>query len=129
VRKVRSHLKRREKDLAVNAYADLQATGRNRSLTARDLLALAPALAEAGHAGEARTMYEEVIDSSDNAAIGLRASMALADLHLADGQAQRAVASLEAALPRADALPEWKTHLERKIEAAKTLLPVAVRPA
>jgi membrane associated rhomboid family serine protease len=127
-RKVRSHLKRRERDLAMDAYAELQATGQDVSLAARDLLALAPALIEAGQLGEAMAIYERVIDSPDDPAIRLRASLALADLYLADRQGQRALAVLDAAVPLADTLPEWKEHLEPRIEAAKTLVPAVVRP-
>ncbi|MGH9461841.1 MAG: rhomboid family intramembrane serine protease [Vicinamibacteria bacterium] len=127
-RKVRSHLKRRERDLALDAYAELQATGQHVALAARDLLALAPALVEAGHSGEAEAAYWRVIDSADDDAIKLRACMALVDLYVSDGQGKRALEVLAAAAPLADGLPEWKPRLREKTEAAKTLVPATMRP-
>jgi predicted negative regulator of RcsB-dependent stress response len=126
-RKVRTHLKRREKDLATTAYAELQATGQDVLLAARDLLALAPALVDAGQVGDAMAIYQTVTDSPGDASIRLRASIALADLYLADQQGRRALAVLDAAVPLADTLPEWKPHLEQRLEAAKALVPAVVR--
>ena len=126
-RKIRSHLKRRERDLAVGAYAELQATRQEMPLTARDLLALAPALVEAGEVGDAKTIYQSLVDSRQDATTRLRASLALADLYLTDGQGQPALVVLEAALPLAQTLPEWQMHLEAKLEAAKKVVPVVVR--
>ncbi len=126
--KVRGHLKRRDRDLAMDAYAELQACGQNISLTSRDCLALAPALVDAGHFGDAEALYTRVIDSQDDTAIKLRASIALADLYQSNQRGKRALEVLEAAAPLADALPEWKMHLQEKTEAAKTLVPAVVRP-
>ena len=126
--KVRGHLKRRDRDLAMDAYAELQACGQNISLTSRDCLALAPALVDAGHFGDAEVLYTRVIDSQDDTAIKLRASIALADLYQSNQRGKRALEVLEAAAPLADALPEWKMHLQEKTEAAKTLVPAVVRP-
>jgi hypothetical protein len=72
-------------------------------------------------------IYQTVTDSPGDASIRLRASIALADLYLADQQGRRALAVLDAAVPLADTLPEWKPHLEQRLEAAKALVPAVVR--
>ena len=79
-RKVRSHLKRRERDLAVGAYFDMVECSRDASLPPRDSLALAPALVEDDRRDEAVRLYQRVIDSVSDPSIKLRASLALADL-------------------------------------------------
>lgn len=127
--KVRTHLKHREKDFAVDAYRAQQACGQSVPLTARDSLALAPALVDAGHFVEAEAVLAQAIDSAADPSVKLRTSIALADLYQSDGQGRRALEVLEAAAPFADALPEWKAHLQEKVEAAKSLVPAAVRPA
>lgn len=122
--KVHSHLRRRERDLAMDAYVDLQNCEGGVSLTERDLLALAPALVDAGRFGEAEAVYKRVIESAANGAIQLRASLALADLYLSDGQAKQALEILQVAAPMTDSLPEWKGHLQERLEAARALAPV-----
>ena len=122
-RKVRSHLKRREKDLAVGAYFDMIEANRDVSLPPPESLALAPALVEDDCRDEAVVLYQRVIDSVRDPSIKLRASLALADLHIADHQGKRALQILNAAAPLAETVPEWRLHLEEKLEAARKLVP------
>lgn len=122
-RKVRSHLKRREKDLAVGAYFDMIEANRDVSLPPPESLALAPALVEDDCRDEAVVLYQRVIDSVRDPSIKLRASLALADLHIADHQGKRALQILNAAAPLAETVSEWRLHLEEKLEAARKLVP------
>ena len=122
-RKVRSHLKRRERDLSVGAYFDMVECSRDASLPPRDSLALGPALVEDDRRDEAVKLYQRVIDSVSDPSIKLRASLALADLYVANHQGKRALHVLNAAAPMAETLPEWKLHLEEKLEAARKLVP------
>lgn len=126
-RKVRSHLKRRERDLAAGAYSDMVECSREVSLPPRDLLALAPALVETDRYQEGEAIYRQIIDESTEAPIKMRASLALADLYLSEHQGRRALEVLHAVAPLADTLPEWKLHFQEKVEAAKRLVPVALR--
>ena len=127
--KVRSHLRRRETDLALDAYEDLLACRQDVSLTSRELLALAPGLVETGQFGDAVTVYSQAIDTAGDDTIKLRASLGLADLYLSDGQDRHALEVLEAASPLAEAWPEWKVKLEERIGVAKARVPIALRPA
>jgi len=128
-RKVRGHLKLGEADLAVAAYSDLQGCGHQVLLSARDLLALARLLVDAGRFPDAETAYIRVIESSADEAIKLRASISLADLYLSDLRGKRALQVLEAAAPWAERQPEWKVHLEEKAAAARSAVPALSRPS
>jgi membrane associated rhomboid family serine protease len=122
-RRVRSHLKRREKDLAASAYFDMVECSRDASLRPRDSLALAPTLVEDDRRDEAMVLYQRVIDSVSDPSIKLRASLALADLFITDRQGKRALQVLSAVAPLAETLPEWKLHVEEKLEATRKLVP------
>ncbi len=122
-RKVRTHLKRREKDLAIGAYFDMVECSRDVSLPPRESLAIAPALMEDDSRDEAVVLYQGVIGSASDPSIKLRASLALADLYIADHNGKRALQVLNAAAPLAETLPEWKLHLEEKLEATRKLVP------
>lgn len=119
-RKLRAHLKRREKDLAAAAYSDMLECNPDASLPPRDLLAVAAALSESERYHEAETLYRELVDSdAADDLIRLRASLALADIYLADHKGQRALDLLERAAPWAETLPEWEGELQARMNEAK----------
>jgi len=126
--KVRSHLKRRETDLALDAYGELLACRQDVSLTSRELLALAPALVDAGQFGDAVTVYSQLIDSDSDDVIKLRASLGLADLYLSDRRGKEALDILRTTAPLAEGLPEWQTQIQQRTDAAQSMVPAVVRP-
>lgn len=116
-RKIRAHLKRNDKHLAVDGYIEMMSAVPGVRLTPRESLAVASALADSGRFQDAVAGYRRVLDESSEPILKLKASVALADLYLQDHQRQHALEVLHAATVWTQSHPEWKAHLDERIEA------------
>jgi membrane associated rhomboid family serine protease len=114
--KMRIHLKRGEKELAIDTYFEMQAIQPSPSLSAREALLLASALAQSNYHQEAIQLLRGLFDSNISAPMKLKASLALADLYAGDNKTHLALQLLESVIPICDSYPEWKMHIRKKTE-------------
>lgn len=118
-RKLQVHLRRREKDLAVDTFADMKSISPNVRLSPRLELSLGVALADTNHYADAITLYRELIDSETEPLHKLKAGVALAELYQKENDVQRALATLRTVEPFAQALPDWKLLLEERMSSLR----------
>ena len=118
-RKLKVHLKRREKDLATQTYYEMVEAHRDIDLSPRESLSIAPALVQEAHLQDAMHLYRRVLDSSAEPLFKLKASIALADLYMQDYKGHLALDVLHSATPLAESLPDWKLYLEQKMESIR----------
>lgn len=117
--KMRIHLKQGEKDLAIDTYFEILEISPNASFSSRETLSLAFALARGNYHQESVQLLRRLIDSDIAPPMKLKASLALADLYVGDHKAHLARELLESALPLSDSFPEWKMHIQKKMETIR----------
>lgn len=118
-RKLKIHLKRGEKELATHTYYELMKTHQDIQLLPREALSMAPALVQDAHLQDAIALYQQVLSSRVEPVFKLKASIALADVYVKDYKGHLALEVLQSAIPLAESLPDWKTHLQKKMESVR----------
>jgi tetratricopeptide (TPR) repeat protein len=114
--KMRIHLKQGENDLAIDTYFEIQGLEPSPSLSARESLPLASALAGNNYHQEAVQLLQRLLDSDISTQMKLKASLALAELYAEDNKKHLALRLLESVIPLTDNYPEWKMHIQKKAE-------------
>ncbi len=115
-RKVQVHLRRREKELAVDSYFEMTNANAQAEMSAREMLSLAPVLAQNEHYQDAVLLYHRVLKSKSEPVYKLKASIALADLYMLDHKQAKALEVLNWAAHLTKLLPEWQVHIEERID-------------
>lgn len=128
-RKLKVHLRQREKDLAIDTYFDMIEANPDTSLSPREVLSLAPALAQCEQHQEAVQLYRGVLDSGAEPLFKLKASFALADLYVQDYKGHLALEVLKSVAPLAESLPDWKVHIQEKMKSIRTTSAAPLRQA
>jgi thioredoxin-like negative regulator of GroEL len=119
-RKLKVHLKRGEKDLAAQTYYEMIEANHDIQLLPREALSIVPALVQGAHLQDAITLYQQVLQSSAEPVFRLKASIALADLYIKDFKGHLALEVLQSVTPLAESLPDWKLHLQQKMESVRS---------
>jgi tetratricopeptide (TPR) repeat protein len=119
-RKLKIHLKRRETDLAAQTYFEMKEANHDIQLPPRESLSIAAALVQGAHLQDAIALYQQVITSSAEPVFKLKASIALADLYIKDFKGHLALDVLQSVTPLAESLPDWKLHLQQKMESVRS---------
>jgi tetratricopeptide (TPR) repeat protein len=114
--KIRVHLKKTEKELAIDTYFEVQEITPHASYASREALSLASALAQANFHQEAVQLLRGLFDTDIETPMKLKASLALADLYMGDHKEHLALELLQSVVPLSDDFPEWKVHIQSKIE-------------
>jgi membrane associated rhomboid family serine protease len=115
-RKIQVHLRRREKELAVDTYFEMIAAYPQAELSAREILSLAPLLAQNEQHQDAVVLYHRVLKSKCEPLFKLKASIALADLYMLDHKRAKALEILNWASHLTKSLPDWQVHLQERID-------------
>jgi predicted negative regulator of RcsB-dependent stress response len=89
-------------------------------LPPRESLSIAAALVQGAHLQDAIALYQQVITSSAEPVFKLKASIALADLYIKDFKGHLALDVLQSVTPLAESLPDWKLHLQQKMESVRS---------
>jgi tetratricopeptide (TPR) repeat protein len=118
-RKMRSHLKREEKDLAADTYMEMIEASPKPDLTPREILSIGPVLAEYNFHAEAIELYRRLLEKDTQPQFRLKASLALSDLYLQDYKGHLALEVLTSVVPLVESSPEWKDYLQKKIAAVQ----------
>jgi membrane associated rhomboid family serine protease len=115
-KKVRIHLKQGEKELAINTYFEMMEINPSISFSPREALSLAFALAQDNYHQEAEQLFRQLLDSDVETPLKLKASLALSDLYMQYTKVSLGLEVLESAIPLAETFPEWRTHIQKKID-------------
>jgi tetratricopeptide (TPR) repeat protein len=118
--KMQIHLRRREKDLAVDTYFEIMKLSPEAGLSAREILSLAPALVQHDQYRDAVLLYHQLVKSNTEPLHKLKASIALADLYTLDRKEQKALEVLQWAMHLAESLPEWRMHIQQRVDRIRS---------
>jgi hypothetical protein len=110
------HLKRREKELAVDTYFEMLNGNPQAELSAREILSLAPALVQYDQYQDAVLLYHRIFKSNAEPVYKLKAAIALADLYMVDHKEAKALEVLNWAAHLAKSLPDWQDHIQQRID-------------
>jgi membrane associated rhomboid family serine protease len=115
-RKITVHLRRREKELAVDTYFEMLNANPQAELSAREILSLAPALVQHDQYQDAVQLYHRILKSNAEAVYKLKAAVALADLYMVDHKDGKALEILNWAAHLTKSLPDWQDHIQQRID-------------
>jgi hypothetical protein len=99
----------------MDSYFEMMAASPQAQLSAREILSLAPILAQNEQVQDAVLLYHRVLKSKSEPVVKLKASIALADLYLLDHKQAKAREILNWAMQLTTSLPDWQVHIQERV--------------